>query len=206
MRGRVVIFGKGTTSVVPLHPLKTNRASAPEVCFRQRKRDNLRILRHGRGSALPKGSRPCDSRNRQQNQKTSRRDFQFLQIGRCSRAAERRVGRHQYYFRVVGGIVTQDHRRPRRMPVHPFFERPNLVGRVLPNFGRRNIARINVRHILLSAYRVAQAATDVVLFPAAAARLIQAASVNVRRHLRPLRLRVFLPGLCRRHHRREDRA
>ena len=57
--------------------------------------------------------------------------------------------RHKHYFRVVGGIVVHDDRRP------------NLVGRVLPNVGRKYIARINVRYIPLCTYRVAEAATDI---------------------------------------------
>jgi hypothetical protein len=81
---------------------------------------------------------------------------------RSSGSAARHVVRHQHHFRMVGGIVMHDDRRPRRMLVYPLCERPYLVGRVLPNFRRRNFARIDVRRILLSAYRIAQSATDVV--------------------------------------------
>ena len=57
------------------------------------------------------GSRPCESRNRQQDQETSRADFQQLQIVRRSRSAERRhVVLHQHYFCVLGGIVLHDDR------------------------------------------------------------------------------------------------
>lgn len=116
------------------------------------------------GTALSKASRSSDSRNRQQHKETSRPSFWLLHIARRSRAAERHIGRHEHSFRVVGGIIMYPNRRSRRMLLHPLLERPNLVGRVLPNFRRRNIARKDVRNIQLSAYLVAQAEMNVVTF------------------------------------------
>src|ERR1700751_3450487 len=46
-------------------------------------------------------SRLCDSRNRHQDQETSRTDFQQLHVVRGVRSAARHVVRPQHYFRVV---------------------------------------------------------------------------------------------------------
>jgi hypothetical protein len=83
------------------------------------------------------------------------------------------------------GAPVHNDRRSLRVVIHPLLERGNLVGRVLPNFGRGNIARINVGRMLLRTNGVVQAATDVKLLPTTSARPIQAAFVNARRHLRP---------------------
>src|SRR5271156_4765294 len=102
------------------------------------------------------------------------------------RSAKQHAVRHRYCFRGMPGIVAHDDRRPRRMLVHPVCERTNPLG--------RDMARIEVRHILLSADRVAQAAKDTVTFPRTTAPLVQLAAVNARRHLRPALLGVLLPS------------
>jgi hypothetical protein len=53
------------------------------------------------------------------------------------------------------------------MVIHPLFVRCNLVERVLPNFARGNIARIDSRGMLLGSHRIVQAATDLETSPAA---------------------------------------
>jgi len=118
------------------------------------------------------GSKSCDSCNREQQNAGDCEDSQHFQIVWRSRSTQRHIGRHQCCLSVVSRIVMHDDWRSLRVLGCPLFERPNLIGWVLPNRGRRNIARIDVRRNLLRAYRVAQAAMDVVLFPPTTARLI----------------------------------
>src|SRR5262249_52501102 len=64
---------------------------------------------------------------------------------------------------------------------------------------------VNARHVPLRTHGVAQVAADVVP-RLTTARLLQVTGVNVRRHLRPVLLEMFLPGLPCGYHAREDRG
>jgi hypothetical protein len=152
------------------------------------------------------GSRVAGLRLNPHPRRSRCKDFQYFHIVWRSRTAAGHVGRDQHCFRVAGGIVVYDDGCSWRVLRYPVFEWPNLIGRVLPNFAGRNMARIDARRILLSAYRVAQAAKDVVLFSPAAAGLFQSASFHARRYLRPSSLGVLCPSCCCRYYQREDRA
>jgi hypothetical protein len=135
---------------------------------------------------------PGDEHNGQQDGEASRAKFKQSDIALRMRSPDQPVGR--YNSRVSGGIVTHQDRRFRRMPVQPFFERLNLVRRVLPSFARRSIRRNNARHIPLRTHGVAQAAPDVIP-GTTTARLLQVTCVNVGHYLRPFFLDVFLPPM-----------
>jgi hypothetical protein len=56
--------------------MKLDQSELMQEVMTRQKRESLWLQRHGRISVLRNGSRPCDSRNYQQDQETSSADFQ----------------------------------------------------------------------------------------------------------------------------------
>ena len=113
------------------------------------------------------------------------------------RSTARHIRCHEDGFLGIRGIVAHGNRRPVRMRVHPVFERPNLVRRILRNARRRNTGRIDFRGKLFGPHQIAEAAIDVVPVSPTGAALMEIAFLNVGRCLWPLRLGMLLPSFRR---------
>ena len=123
------------------------------------------------------------------------------------RPTQRHTGFYQNRLVVFCGIVMHYNRRPLGMLICPMLQLVELLRWVL----RDNslwvgcAAGVNVRCDLLIGDDVADAAIDPLSFWFIGIDRYTA-SLNARPSLRPFRVRVLLPGLCRGHDQGKDRA